>query len=118
MDLDKVEEEEDITTLRVMIQQHQRHTNSVLASEVLANFETLLPKFLKVFPRDYKRVLKNMEAEKAALEAEAKEEAELMEEDAFEELKKMAAASSAKKVVELVISLIATSMLELICIDS
>ncbi|KAJ8621737.1 hypothetical protein MRB53_030266 [Persea americana] len=101
VDLDKVEEEEDITTLRVMIQQHQRHTNSVLASEVLANFETLLPKFLKVFPRDYKRVLKNMEAEKAALEAEAKEEAELMEEDAFEELKKMAAASSAKKVVEL-----------------
>ncbi|RWR93280.1 Class II glutamine amidotransferase domain-containing protein [Cinnamomum micranthum f. kanehirae] len=101
VDLDKVEEEEDITTLRVMIQQHQRHTNSVLASEVLANFETLLPKFLKVFPRDYKRVLKNMEAEKAALEAEAKEEAELMREDAFEELKKMAAASSANKVVEL-----------------
>lgn len=28
VDLDKVEEEEDIATLRMMMQQHQRHTNS------------------------------------------------------------------------------------------
>ncbi|XP_058100409.1 glutamate synthase 1 [NADH], chloroplastic isoform X5 [Magnolia sinica] len=93
VDLDRVEDEDDITTLRMMIQQHQRHTNSNLAREVLANFEDLLPKFVKVFPRDYKRVLQNLKVEQAVLEAEAQDEAELMEKDAFEELKKLAAAS-------------------------
>ncbi|KVI07094.1 Aldolase-type TIM barrel [Cynara cardunculus var. scolymus] len=95
VDLDKVEEEEDIMTLRMMIQQHQRHTNSQLAKEVLADFENLLPKFIKVFPRDYKRILAAMKvtkaAEKAAEEADIREEDELEEKDAFEELKKLAA---------------------------
>ncbi|XP_031391679.1 glutamate synthase 1 [NADH], chloroplastic isoform X1 [Punica granatum] len=99
VDLDKVEEEEDIMTLRMLIQQHQRHTGSKLAKEVLANFDLLLPKFIKVFPRDYKRVLANMKAQELAEksaeneipEDEQPDEAELMEKDAFEELKKMAA---------------------------
>ncbi|XP_058095946.1 glutamate synthase 1 [NADH], chloroplastic-like [Magnolia sinica] len=94
VDLDKVEDEEDITTLRMMIQQHQRHTNSEFAREVLSDFENFLPKFVKVFPRDYKQVLEDLKAEKAAKEAEEREEAELMKKDAFEELKKLAAASS------------------------
>ncbi|KAF8380054.1 hypothetical protein HHK36_027524 [Tetracentron sinense] len=94
VDLDKVEEEEDIMTLRMMIQQHQRHTNSQLAREVLADFENLLPRFIKVFPRDYKRILADMKAERATKEADEQEEAELMEKDAFEELKKLAATSS------------------------
>lgn len=102
VDLDRVEDEEDILTLRMMIQQHQRHTNSQLAKDVLADFNNLLPKFVKVFPRDYKRVLANMKekekaklaAERAVKEVEEQEEAELMEKDAFEELKKLAASSS------------------------
>ncbi|KAF3432836.1 hypothetical protein FNV43_RR23938 [Rhamnella rubrinervis] len=94
VDLDKVEEEEDIMTLRMMIQQHQRHTNSSLATEVLADFQNLLPKFIKVFPREYKRVLASIKAEEASKEvAEDNEEVDLMDKDAFEELKKMAAAS-------------------------
>ncbi|XP_039061967.1 glutamate synthase 1 [NADH], chloroplastic isoform X3 [Hibiscus syriacus] len=104
VDLDKVEEEEDIVTLKMMIQQHQRHTNSQLAREVLADFENLLPKFIKVFPRDYKRILTKMKDEEASKEAlenaeEAKDkaEAELNEKDAFEELKKLAAASLKEK---------------------
>ncbi|KAJ6376077.1 hypothetical protein OIU77_000949 [Salix suchowensis] len=111
VDLDKVEEEEDIMTLKMMIQQHQRHTNSQLAREVLADFDNLLPKFIKVYPRDYKRVLANMKEESASKEAAelaakeaAKNEAGLREKDAFEELKKLAAASlngkSNKKVEE------------------
>lgn len=101
VDLDKVEAEEDIMTLRMMIQQHQRHTSSHLAKEILADFDNLLPKFIKVYPRDYKRILEGMkqeEASKKALEQETQEaedqdEKELMEKDAFEELKKLAAAS-------------------------
>ncbi|XWS50374.1 hypothetical protein CRYUN_Cryun12cG0082500 [Craigia yunnanensis] len=105
VDLDKVEEEEDILTLKMMIQQHQRHTNSQLSREVLADFENLLPKFIKVFPRDYKRILGKMKDEEASKEAfehaskeaEEQDEAELMEKDAFEELKKLAAASLNEK---------------------
>ncbi|KAB2016754.1 hypothetical protein ES319_D08G115600v1 [Gossypium barbadense] len=101
VDLDKVEEEEDIFTLRTMSQQHQRHTNSQLAREVVADFENLLPQFIKVFPRDYKRVLAKMkdeEASKEALErAENEDEVELVEKDAFEQLKKLAAASLNEK---------------------
>ncbi|RZR95526.1 hypothetical protein BHM03_00024387 [Ensete ventricosum] len=93
VDLEKIEDEDDITTLRMMIQQHQRHTSSVLAREVLSNFDSLLPKFVKVFPRDYKRVVQNLKIEQEAKESEEQEEKELMEKDAFEELKKMAAAS-------------------------
>lgn len=108
VDLDKVEEDEDIMTLRVMIQQHQRHTNSKLAQEVLADLDNLLPKFMKVFPRDYKRVLASMKAESASKEAagngpedakdaDDQDEVEVVEKDAFEELKKMAAATSTQQ---------------------
>ncbi|XP_051142950.1 glutamate synthase 1 [NADH], chloroplastic-like isoform X2 [Andrographis paniculata] len=101
VDLYPVEEEEDILTLRMMIQQHQRHTGSQLAREVLAEFDSLLPKFIKVFPRDYKRILDSQRAgetekaaaENAAKETETQEEVELKEKDAFEELKKLAARS-------------------------
>ncbi|TYH05830.1 hypothetical protein ES288_A08G111400v1 [Gossypium darwinii] len=100
VDLDKVEEEEDIFTLRTMIQHHQRHTNSQLAREVVADFENLLPKFIKVFPRDYKPVLAKMkdeEASKEALErAENEAEVELVEKDAFEQLKKLDASLNEK----------------------
>ncbi|KAK5811867.1 hypothetical protein PVK06_027247 [Gossypium arboreum] len=100
VDLDKVEEEEDIFTLRTMIQHHQRHTNSQLAREVVADFENLLPKFIKVFPRDCKPVLAKMkdeEASKEALErAENEAEVELVEKDAFEQLKKLAASLNEK----------------------
>eukprot|EP00250_Pteridium_aquilinum_P019094 c24290_g2_i1 orf=345-6959(+) len=84
VDLDKLEDEEDIMTLRMMIQQHQRNTRSQLAKEVLDNFEELVPKFVKVFPRDYKQVL--LQEKQKALN----EEAELSKKNAFEELKKLA----------------------------
>eukprot|EP00252_Welwitschia_mirabilis_P019256 TRINITY_DN4404_c0_g1_i1.p1 TRINITY_DN4404_c0_g1~~TRINITY_DN4404_c0_g1_i1.p1 ORF type:complete len:1882 (-),score=355.35 TRINITY_DN4404_c0_g1_i1:742-6387(-) len=89
VDLEKVEEEEDLLTLKMLIQQHQRHTNSQLARQVLADFEAFAPKFIKVFPRDYKRVLQQMKSEKASKDAK---EARLMKTDAFEELKRMTTA--------------------------
>ncbi|XP_030500072.2 glutamate synthase [NADH], amyloplastic isoform X1 [Cannabis sativa] len=102
VDLDKVEEEEDVMTLRMLIQQHLRYTNSDLARDVLGDLENLLPMFVKVIPREYKRVLAKMnagEALKVDVEVVAKDdeeqhdETELMKKDAFEELKKMASAS-------------------------
>ncbi|KAL6533297.1 glutamate synthase [NADH] [Orobanche minor] len=101
VDLDPVKDEDDVLTLRMMIQQHQRHTGSQLAKEVVADFDSILTKFVKVIPRDYKRVLASNKAteiseeaaENAIKEAEAQEEESSVERDAFEELKKLAAAS-------------------------
>jgi glutamate synthase domain-containing protein 3 len=39
------------------VEQHFAETNSVRAKYVLENWAELSPKFLKVFPHDYKRVL-------------------------------------------------------------
>jgi glutamate synthase (ferredoxin) len=57
---------EDIDTVRTMLENHVKYTDSAKGAQVLANWETMLPKFIKVMPRDYKRVLN---AIKEALEA-------------------------------------------------
>jgi glutamate synthase (NADPH) large chain len=56
VDLDKVEEE-DAVELKNMIQKHYAFTGSTVAKFVLDDFENQLKNFVKVFPRDYKKVL-------------------------------------------------------------
>ena len=56
VDLDKVDED-DTNELRNMIQQHYAYTGSTVAKFVLDDFENQLKNFVKVFPRDYKKVL-------------------------------------------------------------
>ncbi|MBW4619472.1 MAG: glutamate synthase large subunit [Cyanosarcina radialis HA8281-LM2] len=50
-------DEEDISIVRQMIQNHADYTGSKKAAKVLANWEEMVSKFVKVMPRDYKRVL-------------------------------------------------------------
>jgi glutamate synthase domain-containing protein 3 len=57
VDLERVESEEDKTALRGLLEGHRDATGSVNATRVLDAWETMLPKFVKVMPRDYKRVL-------------------------------------------------------------
>eukprot|EP00245_Coleochaete_scutata_P001682 TRINITY_DN12105_c0_g1_i1.p1 TRINITY_DN12105_c0_g1~~TRINITY_DN12105_c0_g1_i1.p1 ORF type:complete len:2269 (+),score=508.94 TRINITY_DN12105_c0_g1_i1:124-6930(+) len=83
VDLDPVEDEDDIFTIKTMVQQHQRYTKSKLAKEVLSQWEELLPDFIKVYPRDYKKVMKE-------LKAKEEEEKALAKRDAFAELKALA----------------------------
>jgi glutamate synthase (ferredoxin) len=40
-----------------MIQRHHKYTKSSRAAAILANWEANLPKFVKVMPKDYKRML-------------------------------------------------------------
>jgi glutamate synthase (ferredoxin) len=47
----------EIAEFRAIIQKHADYTKSQKALKVLANWETMVPKFVKVMPRDYKRVL-------------------------------------------------------------
>jgi glutamate synthase domain-containing protein 3 len=57
VDLERVVAEEDEIALRTLLEAHHEYTGSVNAARVLANWRTMLPKFVKVMPRDYKRVL-------------------------------------------------------------
>ncbi len=63
-DLEPVTEEEDIATLRGMIEDHLRCTGSAPAAKLLADWDTSLAHFKKVMPRDYRRVL--LERQQAA----------------------------------------------------
>ena len=56
VDLDPVENG-DADELRTMIEAHYRFTGSTVARFVLDDFENQLKNFIKVFPRDYKKVL-------------------------------------------------------------
>ena len=70
VDLEPVVDANDVHELRGLIQRHLQYTGSANARRVLENWEGTLEKFVKVYPRDYRRVL---EARKRAeLEAVAR----------------------------------------------
>ena len=55
--LEKLEDPAEIAALEAMIQKHRDYTRSKKAAKVLALWEAMVPKFVKVMPKDYKRVL-------------------------------------------------------------
>jgi glutamate synthase (ferredoxin) len=59
-------DEQDVATLEEMISNHKERTGSTKAAAVLADWSSYLPKFVKVMPMDYKRVLQALERAKAA----------------------------------------------------
>jgi glutamate synthase domain-containing protein 3 len=61
--LEEVVEDEDIAELRSLIEKHQDWTGSTVAEKVLADWEKILPQFVKVMPLDYKRVLEEKKRE-------------------------------------------------------
>jgi len=65
---------EDIRTLRMMIEAHLGYTKSVNAKRVLDAWDTMLPKFAKVMPSDYKRVLQQRKAALAKEHAQRERE--------------------------------------------
>jgi glutamate synthase (ferredoxin) len=58
--LEKLEAADEIEEVWKLIQRHQAYTNSARAAKVLADWKNLVPKFVKVMPKDYKRVLQAM----------------------------------------------------------
>jgi glutamate synthase (NADPH/NADH) large chain len=55
--LERLEEEAEITALRRLVERHLAHTSSSRARQVLDAWEDMVPKFVKVIPRDYQRML-------------------------------------------------------------
>jgi glutamate synthase (ferredoxin) len=60
-----LEDEEEIELVRTMIKRHAEYTKSDRAWKVLALWEEMAPKFVKVFPNDYRRVIETQKRFKA-----------------------------------------------------
>lgn len=59
--LETLEDAEEIDDLYQTIQQHVDYTGSQKAAKVLTSWKEMVPKFVKVMPKDYKRVLQAIE---------------------------------------------------------
>ena len=57
VDLEPLAEQDDLNTVRGLIQEHFELTGSARAREILQSWDGAVPKFVKIFPRDYRRVL-------------------------------------------------------------
>jgi glutamate synthase domain-containing protein 3 len=57
VDLEPVTNQKDIEKLYELIARHAELTASPQAKWIIENWESTLPKFVKVFPHEYKRVL-------------------------------------------------------------
>ncbi len=58
--LEKLESPDEIEQVWKMVQRHQTYTRSARAARILANWQSLVPQFVKVIPKDYKRVLQSL----------------------------------------------------------
>jgi glutamate synthase (NADPH/NADH) large chain len=63
----------DAERLRILIERHHLYTGSARAREILENWDESLSAFVKVMPRDYRRALNDMAAERLAAAAVAAE---------------------------------------------
>ena len=59
--LEVLEDPEEIREINEMIRKHADYTGSDRAKTVLANWDQMVPQFIKVMPRDYKRVLQHIQ---------------------------------------------------------
>ncbi|TXC93107.1 glutamate synthase large subunit [Metabacillus litoralis] len=85
IEFESLVDDQEINFLQGMIQNHLAYTDSTKASSILANWEESITRFVKVIPKDYKRMmnriaeqmeagLTNDEAIMSAFEANAKSE--------------------------------------------
>ena len=77
VNIEKVTSKFDVSELKGMIEEHVAATNSETGKEILDHFKEYLPKFKKIIPRDYERMLtrilqleeKGLSSEQAKTEA-------------------------------------------------
>jgi glutamate synthase (ferredoxin) len=63
--IEKLEDAKEIAAVRAMIQKHFDYTKSERAQHILSNWDKFVPKFVKVMPKDYKRMLACIERAQA-----------------------------------------------------
>ncbi|RKN78755.1 glutamate synthase large subunit [Ulvibacterium marinum] len=64
LNLLEVDEDNDVKQLKQLIENHYNATLSPLAQRILEDWEQSLPKFIKVFPEEYRQALIRLEKEK------------------------------------------------------
>jgi glutamate synthase (NADPH/NADH) large chain len=77
VNIERMTDKYDIQELKDMIKEHVAYTNSEIGKEILDNFKDYLPKFKKVIPEDYERMMsailqmeeKGLSSEQAKIEA-------------------------------------------------
>ena len=65
VDLEPVETRRDQAQLHELVETHQERTGSPHAADLLSRWDVALPQFVKVIPREYKRVLRERAEEEA-----------------------------------------------------
>jgi glutamate synthase (ferredoxin) len=63
--VEKLEDAKEIAAVRAMIQKHLDYTRSERAKMILGSWDSYVPKFVKVMPKDYKRMLACIERAQA-----------------------------------------------------
>jgi glutamate synthase (ferredoxin) len=59
--LESLTDDYELNEVKNMIQRHLKYTNSAVAQRVLHEWEVIVPQFVKVIPKDYKRMLEAIE---------------------------------------------------------
>jgi glutamate synthase (ferredoxin) len=62
----RLEDENEIEEVREMIRKHAEYTHSERSQQVLADWDNLVPRFVKVYPNDYRRVIETQKRFKAS----------------------------------------------------
>jgi glutamate synthase (ferredoxin) len=76
VELEKLSDTDEIEEIWKLIQRHQTYTKSERAAKVLADWDNMINRFVKVIPKDYKRVLQSLkEAKEQGLSGEAASQA-------------------------------------------
>jgi len=66
VELEPVRDQADQALLRGMIERHAQYAGSAKAKKVLEQWKVMLPKFVRVMPVEYKKVMEQRKAQKAA----------------------------------------------------
>ena len=62
----ELKDDEEIALLRALIERHADSTGNSRSKQVLGDWDRLVPKFVKVYPNDYRRVIETQRRFKAA----------------------------------------------------
>jgi glutamate synthase domain-containing protein 3 len=68
LDLELVSSDADRAALKRLLENHVHYTGSAKAKAILGDWERSVPRFIKVFPMEYKKALGRLSREDAATE--------------------------------------------------
>jgi glutamate synthase domain-containing protein 2/glutamate synthase domain-containing protein 3 len=71
VDLEPLVLSEDVALVKSLLTKHVEWTGSAKAKQVLENWDAMQPKLVKVYPKDYRRVIEQQKAKAAAVPAMA-----------------------------------------------